>query len=93
MAGFNLTSSALCPECNQYLSEQGASHDCIPWEKRTHVFRRIGSGETYTVEATSINAAWRHLAQETGDPLPWIHVSGDVSAAYYARTGQDLRDL
>ena len=99
---FNLSGTAMCAECGQWLSSSGEDHDCIDSDKVEHLFKQIGSDKTLIIESATPNGAWRHLAQQVDNPVPWAYYGRvrvnhsrpvEVSASYYQRTGQDLREL
>ena len=102
MSKFNLSATAKCAECGQWLSSSGESHDCIDGEKVEHLFKQVGGDETFIVESSTTDGAWRHLAQKVENPIPWAYYGRlrmsrsepvEVSATYYQRTGEDLREL
>ena len=99
---FNLSATAMCAECGQWLSSSSEEHDCIDAPKVEHLFKQIGGEETLIIESATPNGAWRHLAQGVDNPVPWAYYGRvdvnheqpvQVSANYYQNTGQDLREL
>ena len=103
-SGFNLSATAMCQECGQWLSSSDEAHGCpaAGADEVEHVFREIGGDNEIIITAVSTDGAWRKLATTVDDPLPWAYFGPvrfnktspvEVSAAFYQRTGQDLREL